>query len=611
MDKSLQKQLTTWLKKQKSACGFFLNLTVLFGLLTGFSLMLQAYLLSTILHNIIILELPRSALSEAFICLLILIPIRALLAFARERTSFEAGKRLRVQIRKAVLDKLTELGPAYIKGKPAGSWASIVLEQIEDLQDFYARYLPQMLLAGFIPLCILIAVFPLNWAAGLILLATAPLIPIFMILVGMGAAEANRKNFGALAQLSGHFMDRLKGLKTLKLFNRADAEIKHIESASESFRQRTMSVLRLAFLSSAVLEFFAALSVAVLAIYFGFSFLGELNFGSYGEKIPLFTGLFILMLAPEFYQPLRDMGTHYHAKAQAIGAAEALKILLDYQVPDLQQEQQAKSQTAQTSNKIDVDWSAPIELQANKLCVYSHDGTQLVGPISFSLKKGEQVALVGPSGAGKSSLLNALLGFLPYQGSLQINGVELNQIDTAQWRKQLAWLGQDPQLFHGTIVDNVTMGNENISVEQVERCLQQADILAFVKQQSLGVNHAIAEQMSGVSVGQAQRIALARALAQNAQLFLLDEPTASLDQHSEQAVFNALQGATAASASLMITHRLDQLQHKHHILVLDKGLIVQQGDFNTLNQSEGLFKNMQQDEDASDLTAATTSQEQI
>lgn len=597
MDKSLQKQLTNWLKQQKKACGFFLNLTVLFGLLTGFSLMLQAYLISTILHSIIILELPRSALSNEFIYLLALIPLRALLAFARERSSFEAGKRLRLQIRKAVLDKLSELGPAYIKGKPAGSWASIVLEQIEDLQDFYARYLPQMLLAGFIPLSILVVVFPINWAAGLILLTTAPLIPMFMILVGMGAADANRKNFNALAQLSGHFMDRLKGLKTLKQFNRGDAEIKVIESASESFRQRTMSVLRLAFLSSAVLEFFAAVSIAVLAIYFGFSFLGELNFGHYGGDLTLFIALFVLMLAPEFYQPLRDMGTHYHAKAQAIGAAEQLKALLDYQVTDQQNEIQELKE---------VNWNASIELQVKKLSIYSHDGTRLVGPVSFSLKKGEHLALVGPSGSGKTSLLNGLLGFLPYQGSLLINGVELNQLDKSQWRRNLAWLGQDPQLFHGTIFDNITMGNDKLSVQQVEDCLQKANIGDFVKRQPLGVNHVISEQMAGLSVGQAQRIALARALAQDAQLFLLDEPTASLDQHSEQAVFSALKDATEKSTSLMITHRLDQLQKKHNILVLDKGQIVQQGDFNTLNQATGLFRNMQRDEIESESLSIDT-----
>jgi ATP-binding cassette subfamily C protein CydD len=572
--------------------------------------MLQAYLLATILHAIIILELPRSSFTDEFIYLILLIPVRALLAFARERSSFEAGKRLRLEIRKAVLDKLSELGPAFIKGKPVGSWASIVLEQIEDLQDFYARYLPQMLLAGFIPLCILIVVFPLNWTAGLILLTTAPLIPLFMILVGKGAADANRKNFNALAQLSGHFMDRLKGLKTLKLFNRGDAEIKEIELASESFRQRTMSVLRLAFLSSAVLEFFGAISIAVLAIYFGFSFLGYLNFGNYGndgQSISLFTGLFILMLAPEFYQPLRDMGTHYHAKAQAIGAAEELKALLDYQVIDKQiidqqitasnsSSDQTTTQNAEYREVKDVDWSASIELQANQLSVYSHDGIKLAGPLNFRLKKGQQIALVGPSGSGKSSLLNALLGFLPYQGSLLINGIELKKIDNVQWRKRLAWLGQDPQLFHGSIAANVSLGDPNLSVQKIEDCLHKAAILDFVQQQPLGLNHAIGEQMAGLSVGQAQRFALARALAQDAQLFLLDEPTASLDQHSEQSIFNTLHDVTAQSASLMVTHRLDQLQKMHTILVLDKGLIVQQGNFHELNQSQGLFKKMQQNE---------------
>ena len=598
MDIPLEKQLVTWLKQQQKHAGFYLNLTVLFGLLTGLSLMAQAYLITTILNKIIILELPKSSLTNEFILLLCLIPIRALLAFARERSSFEAGKRLRLAIRKLVLDKLCELGPAYIKGRPAGSWATIVLEQIEDLHDFYARYLPQMLLAGFIPLTILIAVFPLNWAAGLILLLTAPLIPIFMILVGKGAADANRKNFTALTQLSGHFMDRLKGLKTLKLFNQGDAELKVIESASESFRQRTMAVLRLAFLSSAVLEFFAAISIAVLAVYFGFSFLHELNFGPYGIKISLFTGLFILMLAPEFYQPLRDMGTHYHAKAQAIGAAEALKELLDHQT--------SPQQILTELQPIELD--AAFTIQAKELCVYGHDGTLLVGPINFSLNKGKHIALVGPSGSGKTSLLNALLGFLPYQGSLLINDVELYKIDKAQWRKKLAWLGQEPQLFYGSIRENISMGDNTLSEQKIIEYLQQADIWEFIKQQPLGLEHMIGEQMSGISVGQAQRIALARALTKNASLFLLDEPTASLDQHSERVIFNTLRNMIKDSSSIMITHRLDQLQTLDNILVLDKGQIVQQGDFKTLNETEGLFKAMQHD--VVDIDMANTPQQQ-
>lgn len=606
MDKSLEKSLLVWLKAQKKACGLFLKLSLWLGMISAVAMVAQAYIIATILDGVIIgqvIPLTDNAQTISssvnidtytphFIALIALMLLRALLAYGRERASFEAGKRLRGHIRAAVMDKLTKLGPAFIKGKPAGSWASIVLEQVEDLQDFYARYLPQISLAGFIPVLILAAVFPINWAAGLILLLTAPLIPMFMILVGMGAADANRKNFSALARLSGHFMDRLKGLSTLKLFHRGDAELKMIASASEEFRSRTMSVLRMAFLSSAVLEFFAAVSIAVLAVYFGFSYLGHLDFGYYGAHanissstdpdmggIPfsLFTGLFILILAPEFYQPLRDMGTHYHAKAQAIGAAEALITLLEHPEPEFAGHVRI--------NSIET-------LSADNLEVFSVDGTRLLGPLSFELKEGERLALVGPSGAGKTSLLNALLGFLPYKGHLLINGHELSALDLAHWRQHLAWLGQEPQLFHGTVRDNVALAAPTLPDDTLWHLLAEANISDFVKAQLLGLDAPVGEQSSGLSVGQAQRIALARALGQQASLFVLDEPTASLDSQSEQAVSSALNRAMAGKMCIMVTHRLDQLDQMDTILVLDKGLIVQRGDFTTLSNTHGLFQTL-------------------
>ena len=607
MDKSLEKSLLVWLKAQKKACGLFLKLSLWLGMISAVAMVAQAYIIATILDGVIMgqqvvpltdnAQMVSSSVSidtytPHLIALIALMLLRALLAYGRERASFEAGKRLRGHIRAAVMDKLTKLGPAFIKGKPAGSWASIVLEQVEDLQDFYARYLPQISLAGFIPVLILAAVFPINWAAGLILLLTAPLIPMFMILVGMGAADANRKNFSALARLSGHFMDRLKGLSTLKLFHRGDAELKVIATASEEFRSRTMSVLRMAFLSSAVLEFFAAVSIAVLAVYFGFSYLGHLDFGYYGAHanissstdpqivgIPfsLFTGLFILILAPEFYQPLRDMGTHYHAKAQAVGAAEALITLLEHPEPEFVG--QVRINSIET-------------LSADHLEVFSVDGTRLLGPLSFELKDNQRLALVGPSGAGKTSLLNALLGFLPYKGHLLINGHELSALDLAHWRQHLAWLGQEPQLFHGTVRDNVALADPTLPDDTLWHLLAEANISDFVKAQPLGLDAPVGEQSSGLSVGQAQRIALARALGQKASLFVLDEPTASLDSQSEQAVSSALNRAMAGKMCIMVTHRLDQLDQMDTILVLDKGLIVQRGDFTTLSNTHGLFQTL-------------------
>ncbi|MGI2146137.1 heme ABC transporter permease/ATP-binding protein CydD [Shewanella frigidimarina] len=584
MDKSLEKSLAKWLKSQQSSCGIFLKLSVLCGVLNGIAIVAQAYFIAQILQGVIINNLVPAALSLQFFALIGLLFVRALLAQVRERISFEAGKRLRIDIRQAVLNKLVALGPVFIKGKPAGAWATLVFEQVEDLHDFYAKYLPQMMLAGFIPLLILACVFPLNWAAGIILMTTAPLIPLFMILVGMGAADANRKNMQALSRLSGHFMDRLKGLQTLKLFNRGEAELVNIEHASEDFRARTMSVLRLAFLSSAVLEFFAAVSIAVLAVYFGFSYLGHLDFGHYGVQVSLFTGMFVLILAPEFYQPLRDLGTHYHAKAQAIGAAEALVELLDYQV---------NTPAKLHSTSLNMAFTAEsINIQAIGVEVFSLDGQRLAGPISFTLPAGEHWAIVGPSGAGKTSLLNALLGFLPYQGSLLINGQELSQLNVAQWRQHLAWLGQDPQLFHGTVRENVALANPQLNDAQIMTLLEQADISEFVKQQPLGLDLVISDQSAGVSVGQAQRFALARALAQPAKLFLLDEPTASLDAQSEQSVLTSLYGAMQSTTALTVTHKLDDLHNMNYILVMDNGMVVQHGHVNDLQQADGLLAQM-------------------
>ncbi|WP_394130546.1 cysteine/glutathione ABC transporter permease/ATP-binding protein CydD [Shewanella maritima] len=588
MDKPLEKSLTQWLKGQKAACGSFLKLSILLGVANGFIIIAQAYCLATILHGVIMDNVPIAEFSNVLLGLVGLIIARALVVYARERVSFEAGKRLRETIRQAVLDKLVALGPVFIKGRPAGAWASIVLEQVEDLHDFYAKYLPQMMLAAFIPLIILVCVFPLNWAAGVVLVATAPLIPMFMILVGMGAADANRKNFTALSRLSGHFMDRLKGLSTLKLFNRGESELTKIETASEDFRSRTMSVLRMAFLSSAVLEFFAALSIAVLAVYFGFSYLGHLDFGHYGVGISLFTGLFILILAPEFYQPLRDLGAHYHAKAQAIGAAESLVELLNTPVQ--------RDDNVEMMSEQSLDLSQ-VAIEAKNLQVYSQDGTCLLGPISFKVDAQHHVAIVGPSGAGKTTLINALLGFLPYRGTLTINQQPLSRIPLPYWRQHLAWLGQDPQLFHGTLRDNVALGNPQLSDEQIHALLEQANISEFVTQHAQGLDLRINDQAGGVSVGQAQRIALARALAQQASIFVLDEPTASLDEQSEQLVQAALTKAMQHKTCVMITHRLDELTHMNNVIVLDKGQIAQQGSAQQLTADKhGLFAQMLNDE---------------
>lgn len=577
MDKNQQRELGQWLKGQSKLAKKWLTLSIGLGFLSSLFLIAQAALLADILHQLIIEQVDKYELISHFIAILAIVAIRAACSWGREIAGYRCGEYVRVHIRQLVMNKLQELGPAYIKGKPAGTWATLLLEQVEDMQDFFSRYLPQMSLSVLIPFVILIVVFPQNWAAGLVFLLTAPLVPLFMALVGMGAADANRRNFKALQRLSGHFYDRLQSMTTIRLFNKTAQETEHLHGASEIFRKRTMEVLRLAFLSSAVLEFFTSISIAIVAVYFGFTFIGELDFGHYGTTVTLFTGLFILILAPEFYQPLRDLGTFYHAKAQAVGAAESLVEFLNTDT------------NAQTNGTKKVSDSTTLDIQVTDLIVTTHDDKTLLGPISFHLFEGSQTALVGPSGAGKTSLINAILGFLPYQGSIKINGIELSELDKKQWYQEINWVGQNPTLVHGTIEENITLGKQEITKEQLDSASKQAFANEFID--DLGYQHAISDRSGGLSVGQAQRLALARALLQQGRLWILDEPTASLDAKSERLVMKSLNEATQGLTTLMISHRLDQLHAMNTILVMDKGQVVQSGSFDEIKDS-GLFATM-------------------
>ncbi len=577
MNKTRQQELSRWLKQQSVISRRWLGLSRILGLVSGLLIVAQAWLLARLLDHMIMENIPREALLLPFILLVLVFILRAWIVWLREKVGFHAGQHIRQEIRRKVLDRLHHAGPAWIQGRPVGSWATLVLEQIEDMHDYYARYLPQMSLAVMVPVLILIAIFPSNWAAALILLGTAPLIPLFMAMVGMGAADANRRNFQALARLSGHFLDRLRGMETLRLFNRGAAETETIRAASQDFRQRTMEVLRLAFLSSGVLEFFASLSIALVAVYFGFSYLGELNFGHYGTGVTLFAGFLALILAPEFFLPLRDLGTFYHAKAQAVGAADSLMTFLD--APLQQQEK----------GNVQLNSGTPFTLEARNLTILSAEGKPLAGPLDFTLAAGQRVVLVGQSGAGKSSLLNVLSGFLPYQGELRVNGIELSRLDPLWWREQLSWVGQNPQLPAATLRENVLLASPDAGEAALHAALDKASVSEFLPLLPQGVDTPLDDQAARLSVGQAQRVAVARALLLPGRLLLLDEPAASLDAHSEQRVMEALDEASRQQSTVMVTHQLDYIAGWDNIWVMRNGTIVQQGDFHTLAATDGPF----------------------
>ncbi|HDR0673981.1 TPA: cysteine/glutathione ABC transporter permease/ATP-binding protein CydD [Pasteurella multocida] len=575
MEKSRQKYLQKWLWSQQKPIRRLLNLNIMLASVSSVILVINTYFLANLLHHLIMLNTARHELLPSFIGLVIGFALRAIILWVREQIGFKCGRILRNILRQKILDKIHQVGPATINNKPAGSWATIMLEQVENLHNYYARYLPQQALSAIVPVVILIAIFPLNWAAGLVLMITAPLIPIFMILVGIAAADSSQKNMATLAKLSGQFLDRLRGLETLRLFNRTEEQTQHIEKNTEDFRETTMDVLKMAFLSSAVLEFFTSISIALMAVYFGFSYLGELNFGIYDAPLTLFVGFFCLILAPEFYQPLRDLGTYYHDRAAGIGAADVIVDFLE-----------ANHTTAQSTAQQNPHIESAVEICAENLVILSPQGKPLTQALNFSLPAGSHTAIVGQSGAGKTSLFNAILGFLTYQGSLKINGIELKEMNITQWRKHIAWVGQNPLLLQGSIKENLLLGDIEATDVQIDQALCLAQAKEFTDK--LGLNSEIKDGGLGVSVGQAQRLAITRALLRQGHLLLLDEPTASLDAQSENLVLQALQHMSQQQTTLMITHRIEDLKQCDTILVMQQGAIVQQGHFEQLKNT-GFF----------------------
>jgi ATP-binding cassette subfamily C protein CydD len=580
--KSTNKESLRWLFKRAKTARLWVILAVGLGLTSGILLIAQARLLANIVHGAFMDNLQRNVLWPYFVGLFGVVMVRAVLGWGREVAGFHAGAKVREEVRMSLMEHIFTLGPGFTSRQRTGALASTAMEHVEGLNDFYAFYLPQLALAVMIPVAILAFVFPLSWLAGVLLLVTAPLIPLFMILVGMGAESISQRHFQALARISAHFLDVLQGITTLKLYDRSRGEEKNVAKVSSDYRQRTMSVLRIAFLSSAVLEFFSSIAIALVAVYLGMSYLGYINFGDYGKPLTLAGGLFILLLAPDFYLPLRELGTHYHARAEAIGAAEEILKILMIPSPDV------------SGRAIALDVPGPLNIHCRDLYLAYEEGKRpALHGVSFQLKYGDKVALVGTSGAGKTTILNLLLGFMdPDQGIIMVNETPLADLPPESWRQHLGWIGQNPILFHGTIRDNIRLGRPQASEDELEQAARSARVLDFALHLPGGLDTLVGEQGLGLSRGQAQRVALARAFLKDAPILLLDEPTSGLDSKNERLVMSALEKLSSGRTVLMLTHRLANIEKADRIMVLEEGRIVEQGTYAELIEAGGVFQRL-------------------
>jgi ATP-binding cassette subfamily C protein CydD len=564
--------ITAFLQSQKQHAGRYLSLAVGIGTLAGFLLILQALCLAQIVDGVIFSKQGVQPLMAWFWTLLGLFLIRALLAWSAEQVAFEAAVGVKLALRERLYRHIQRLGPAFLNEQRSGELANTLSDGIESLEAYYARYLPAVSLMALVPLSILAFVFPFDWISALVMLGTAPLIPLFMILIGKGAERRNQRQWRHLARMSGHFLDVLQGFTSLKLFNASRREAEMIARISDDYRRSTLSVLRIAFLSSFALEFFSTLSIAIVAVLIGFRlYWGEMDF---------FHGFFVLLLAPEFYLPLRNMGSHYHARMEAIGAAERMVEILETPIPVPPKRQRLAAQT-------------PKEISLERISFTYPDGRNGVEDLSFQMQAGETLALVGPSGAGKSTTLNLLLGFLqPQTGVIRIAGTPMAELDPDDWRRRIALLPQRPTLFPMSVQDNIRLARPEAGLDEVRQaaCLARAD--RFIEQLPQGYATRVGEAGRRLSGGEVQRIALARAFLKDAPLILLDEATANLDLESESLLREGIAELARGRTLIMVAHRLATVQRLSRILVLEQGRLVEQGSHDRLLQRGGLYANL-------------------
>ncbi|MFO7764866.1 MAG: thiol reductant ABC exporter subunit CydD [Pelovirga sp.] len=556
------------------------RLAILLGGAGGICIIVQAGLLAHIIHAAFIEDTPRETLFPLFLLLAGVIGMRGLLAWGREISGQKISTLIRRHIRAELLEHLHALGPLYAKNKQTAPLTNTLLERTEALHGYFAHYLPQKSLAMLIPITIGLSALWVSWVVGLIFLITAPLIPLFMVMIGRGAEKLNQKNFTLLSRMSAHFLDTLQGLATLKIFQRAADQAEEVEKSSEQYRKGTMTVLRVAFLSSAVLEFLTSVAIAMTAVFLGLSYLQFLDFGLYQRELTLQTGLFLLLLAPEFYQPLRDLGTHYHARAEALGAAQEINAILTEPVPET---------TPATADSLTQQKAINLEL-THVSHSFDKGRRSALTDLNLQVKAGEWLAIVGASGAGKSTLLNLLLGFLPLQqGAITVNGHPLNRFNPDDWQRHIAWVPQQPALFDGSLGENIALGDPSISREKLRAAARaaQADKITATAEQSLDL--AVGEQGNQLSGGEARRVALARVFAKDAPLILLDEPTAGLDRENEQMIMTSLKQLAPGKTLIMLTHRLDTARIADRIAVMAAGAVVEQGNHEELINLNGVY----------------------
>ena len=559
-----------------------LILTVLFGWLGGSSAILQAWFLSRSIDGVFLGGLGLADVSGFLKVVLAAIFLRALMTWGSERFASSLALRIKSDLRMRLVHHLAALNPAYTQNQKTGELTATAMEGVEALEAYFSLYLPQLALAAFIPLTILLLIFPIDPLTGLVFLLTAPLIPLFMWLIGKAAESMTQRQWQTLSRLSAYLLDVIQGLTTLKLLGQSLHQSERIQKASDHYRDATMRVLRIAFLSALTLELVSTLSTAIVAVEIGLRLLyGRMDFQQ---------ALFILVLAPEFYLPLRLLGLRFHSGISGTSAARRIFEILD---TPLSQASILSTQTWPVTFPPKKDYPG-IRFE-HVGYTYTARNLPAISDVSLEIPNGQVTALVGLSGAGKSTLAAMLLRFIePDQGKIRVDGQFLGSISPAEWRQNLSWVPQLPTLFNSSLAENLLLAKPGASPTELEAACQKADLLDFIQSLPLGLSTQIGERGTRLSGGQAQRLSLARAYLRDAPLLILDEPTSSLDPLQERSLLDSIHDLVHGRTTLLVAHRLNTVRQAANIVVLESGRVVETGTHASLLKAGGVYASLLQ-----------------
>jgi ATP-binding cassette subfamily C protein CydD len=506
---------------------------------------------------------------------------RAAATWGQEAMAQRFSGAVRAELRDRLVRRLLALGPQYASGERSGELQNSAVGGVEALDAYLAQYLPQVFLAGIVPLLILLAVASADILSAVVLLLTFPFIPLFMWLIGARARRSTEQQWVTLSRLSARFFDAVQGLATLKAFGRARDQADAIARASDRYRRMTMGVLRLAFLSALVLELLATLGTAVVAVEVGLRLLyAKLAFGP---------ALFVLILAPEFYRPLRSLGAAFHAGMAGREALGRIGEVLDEDGAVVAPAVLDGARPPVLARNGEPDTPPRLELERVSF-TYGEERPPALDRVSFTVDAGTTVALVGPTGAGKSTVAHLLLRFAePHSGVLRADGRPLAEIAPEEWRRRVAWVPQRPRLFHGSLLENLHLARPGATRAEVEKAAAAVRLDTLVRDLPQGWETPLGEGGERLSGGEAQRVALARAALKAVPVLLLDEPTAHLDPEHEAAIVEAMGNLRRERTVLLIAHRITTVLDADRIVLLDHGRVAEQGTHDELLEVGRLY----------------------